>query len=161
MSYKNSTVIEYSLYNIASQKYSLFTNKPAIEQHRSGYPTIIEVIKSYPTIVLPTLTVLPGVTLVLVDGPILTPSSNPALRGVNLEVVGGTTQENEAVSTFISTLALSIHPNLCTLSCSSVDITRAYKGHHLGIPTSLTIPSEQTILNLEKRAYKMTQQRVS
>ena len=35
--------------------------------------------------------VLPGVTLVLVGGPILTPSSNPALRGVNLEVVGGTT----------------------------------------------------------------------
>ena len=49
-------------------------------------------IESYPTIVLPTLTVLPGVTLVLVGGPILTPSSNPALRGVNLEVVGGTTQ---------------------------------------------------------------------
>ena len=43
---------------------------------------------------LPTLTVLPGVTLVLVGGPILTPSSNPALRGVNLEVVGGTTQES-------------------------------------------------------------------
>ena len=41
---------------------------------------------------LPTLTVLPGATLVLVDGPILTPSSNPALHGVNLEVVGGTTQ---------------------------------------------------------------------
>ena len=40
---------------------------------------------------LPMLTVLPGVTLVLVGGPILTPSSNPALRGVNLEVVGGTT----------------------------------------------------------------------
>ena len=39
---------------------------------------------------LPTLTVLPGVTLVLVGGPILTPSSNPALRGVNLEVVGRT-----------------------------------------------------------------------
>ena len=34
---------------------------------------------------------LPGVTLVLVGGPILTPSSNPALCGVNLEVVGGTT----------------------------------------------------------------------
>ena len=36
---------------------------------------------------------LPSVTLVLVGGPILTPSSNPALRGVNLEVVGGTTLE--------------------------------------------------------------------
>ena len=46
----------------------------------------------FAVIVLPTLTVLPGVTLVLVGGPILTPSSNPALRGVNLEVVGGTTQ---------------------------------------------------------------------
>ena len=34
---------------------------------------------------------LPTLTLVLVGGPILTPSSNPALRGVNLEVVGGTT----------------------------------------------------------------------
>ena len=42
---------------------------------------------------LPTLTVLPGVTLVLVGGPILTPSSNPALRGVNLEVVGAPTQK--------------------------------------------------------------------
>ena len=42
---------------------------------------------------LPTLTVLAGVTPVLVGGPILTPSSNPALRGVNLEVVGGTTQD--------------------------------------------------------------------
>ena len=41
---------------------------------------------------LPNLTVLPGVTLVLVGGPILTPSSNLAFRGVNLEVVGGTTQ---------------------------------------------------------------------
>ena len=41
---------------------------------------------------LPTLTGLPSVTLVPVGGPILTPSSNPALRGVNLEVVGGTTQ---------------------------------------------------------------------
>ena len=38
-----------------------------------------------------TLTVLPGVALVLVGEPILTPSSNPALRGVNLEVIGGTT----------------------------------------------------------------------
>ena len=36
---------------------------------------------------LPTLTVLLGVTMVLVGGPILTPLSNPALRGVNLEVV--------------------------------------------------------------------------
>ena len=41
---------------------------------------------------LPKLTVLPGVTLVLVGGPILTPTSNQALRGVNLEVVGGPTQ---------------------------------------------------------------------
>ena len=41
----------------------------------------------------PTLAVLPGVTLVLVGEPILTPSGNPALRGVNLEVVGETTQE--------------------------------------------------------------------
>ena len=40
---------------------------------------------------LTTLTVPPGVTLVLVGGPILTTSSNPALRVVNLEVVGGTT----------------------------------------------------------------------
>ena len=39
----------------------------------------------------PTLAVLPGITLVLVGEPILTPSSNPALRGVNLEVVGETT----------------------------------------------------------------------
>ena len=39
---------------------------------------------------LPQLTVLPGVTLVLVGAPILTPSSNPELHGVNLEVVGGT-----------------------------------------------------------------------
>ena len=39
----------------------------------------------------PTLAVLPGVTLVLVDEPILTPSSNPVFRGVNLEVVGETT----------------------------------------------------------------------
>ena len=38
---------------------------------------------------LPTLTGLPSVTLFLVGGPILTRSSNPALRGVNLEVVGG------------------------------------------------------------------------
>ena len=52
-------------------------------------PYYFGVIESYPTIVLPTQTVLPGVTLVLVGGPILTPSSNPALRGVNLEVVGG------------------------------------------------------------------------
>ena len=43
---------------------------------------------------LPTLTVLPGVTLVLVDLPILTPSSNSALRGATLEVVGGTTLNN-------------------------------------------------------------------
>ena len=50
------------------------------------------VSESYPTIVSPTLAVLPGVTLVLVGEPILTPSSNPALRGVNLEVVGETTQ---------------------------------------------------------------------
>ena len=35
------------------------------------------------------LTGLPSITLVLVVGPILTPSSNPALHGVNLEVVGG------------------------------------------------------------------------
>ena len=35
-----------------------------------------------------TLAVLPGVTLVLVGEPILTPSNNPALRGVNLEVFG-------------------------------------------------------------------------
>ena len=48
--------------------------------------------KSYPTIVSPTLAVLPGVTLVLVGEPILTPSINPALRGVNLEVVGEPTQ---------------------------------------------------------------------
>ena len=41
----------------------------------------------------PTLAVLPGVTLVLVGEPILTPSSNPALRGVTLEVVGETTLE--------------------------------------------------------------------
>ena len=41
---------------------------------------------------LPTLTGLPGVTLVLVDGPILTRSSNPALRGVNLKAVGGPPQ---------------------------------------------------------------------
>ena len=34
---------------------------------------------------------LPGITLVLVGEPILTLSSNPALRGVNLEVVGETT----------------------------------------------------------------------
>ena len=34
---------------------------------------------------------LSGVTSVLVCGPILTPSSNPAIRGVNLEVVGGPT----------------------------------------------------------------------
>ena len=40
----------------------------------------------------PTLAALPGVTLVLVGEPILTPSSNPALRGVNLEVVGDTPQ---------------------------------------------------------------------
>ena len=38
------------------------------------------------------LAVLPGETLVLVGEPILTPSSNPALRGVNLEVVGEPTQ---------------------------------------------------------------------
>ena len=38
------------------------------------------------------LTGLPGVTLALVGGPILTKSSNPALRGVNLEVVGGPPQ---------------------------------------------------------------------
>ena len=43
----------------------------------------------------PTLAVLPGVTLVLVGEPILTPSSNPALRGVNLEVVGETTLEKK------------------------------------------------------------------
>ena len=54
-------------------------------------PYYFGVIESYPTIVLPTLTVSPGVTLVLVDASILTPSSNPALRGVNLKVVGGTT----------------------------------------------------------------------
>ena len=41
---------------------------------------------------LPTQTELPGVTLVLDGGPILAPSSNPALRGVNLEVVGGPPQ---------------------------------------------------------------------
>ena len=44
---------------------------------------------------LPTLTVLTGLTLVLVGGPILTPASNPALPGVNLEVVGGTTLVSE------------------------------------------------------------------
>ena len=43
---------------------------------------------------LPTLTVLPGATLVVVGGPILTLSCNPALLGVNLEVVGGPTLEN-------------------------------------------------------------------
>ena len=82
-------VIAYSLYSITLQKYSLFTNKPAIKLHRSGYLTIFGVIESYPTIVLPTLTELPGVTLVLVGGPILTLSSDPTLRWVNLEVVGG------------------------------------------------------------------------
>ena len=81
-------VIAYSLYNITLQKYYSFTNKPTSEQHRSGYPTIFGVIESYPTIVLPTLTGLPGVTPVLVGLPLLTPSSNPSLRGVNLEVVG-------------------------------------------------------------------------
>ena len=85
-------VIAYSLYNITLQKYSLFANNPTIEYHRSGSPTILRVIESYPTIMLPTLTGLPGVTLVLVGRPILTQSSNPALRGVNLEVVGGPTQ---------------------------------------------------------------------
>ena len=45
---------------------------------------------------LPTLTGFPGVTMVLVGGPILTQSSNPALRGVNLEVVGGTTRVTPA-----------------------------------------------------------------
>ena len=89
MSHKNSMVIAYSIYDITSQIYSLFTNKPATEYHRSGYPPIFGVIESYPTIVLPTLTGLPGVTLVLVGGQIFPQSSNPALRGVTLEVVGG------------------------------------------------------------------------
>ena len=69
-------VIAYSLYNITLQKYSLFTNKPTIEQHCSVYPTILGVIESYPTIMLPMLMGLPGVTLVLVGGPIFTQSSN-------------------------------------------------------------------------------------
>ena len=56
---------------------------------------------------LPTLTGLPGVTLVLVGGPILTPSSNPALRWVNLEVVGGTTLESVAASKFVTKLMLT------------------------------------------------------
>ena len=64
-----------------------------IEQRRSGYPTIFSVIESYRTIVLPTLTGLPSVTLVLISRPILTLSSNPALRGVNLEVVGRPPQQ--------------------------------------------------------------------
>ena len=50
-------------------------------------------VESYTTIVLKTLTGLPGVTLVLVGEPILTPTSKPALRRVNLKVVGGTTNE--------------------------------------------------------------------
>ena len=50
-------------------------------------------IESYPTIVLPMLTGLPGITVVLVGGPILTQSNNPALCGVNLEVVGGPPQQ--------------------------------------------------------------------
>ena len=87
MSHKNSMLIAYSLRNITLRKYSLFTNKPKIEQHRSRYPTIFEDIESYPTIVLPTLTGLPCVGLVLAGGPIFTKSSNPALRGVTLEGV--------------------------------------------------------------------------
>ena len=44
---------------------------------------------------------LPGVTLVLVGEPILTPSSNPALRGVNLEVVGEPTQNTVRAVIFV------------------------------------------------------------
>ena len=52
-------------------------------------PYYFRVIESYPAIVLPTLTGLPHVTLVPVDGTIFTRSSNLALRVVTLEVVGG------------------------------------------------------------------------
>ena len=52
----------------------------------------------------PTLAVLPGVTLVLVGEPILTPSSNPALRGVNLEMVGEPTQESLNVQLMVQTI---------------------------------------------------------
>ena len=47
----------------------------------------------------PTLAVLPGVTLVLVSEPILSPSSNPALRWVNLEVVGEPTLYSATAAT--------------------------------------------------------------
>ena len=83
MSHKISLVIAYSLYNITLQKYFLFSNTAA------ATPTVLGVIESYPTVMLPTLTELPGVTLVLVDGQIFTQSSNPELSGVTLEVVGG------------------------------------------------------------------------
>ena len=75
-----------------SPKYSLISNKLTIEQDRSGYPTIFGVIESYQTIVLPTLTALPGVTLVLLGGPIFTQSCHPPLRGATLEVVIGPTE---------------------------------------------------------------------
>ena len=86
-------VIAYSLYNITlqnilcSQTYQRSSNTAAATQLFLGF------IESYPTIVLPMLTGLPGITLVLVGGPILTPLSNPALCGVNLEVVGGLPQQ--------------------------------------------------------------------
>ena len=56
-------------------------------------PSILGVIESYPTIVLPKLSGLPGVTLVLVGRLISTPSSRLAL---NMEVVDGTAQRGSA-----------------------------------------------------------------
>ena len=57
---------------------------------------------------LPTLTGLPGVTLVLVGGRIFTQSSNPVLRGVTLEVAGGSPLDytNKMIAVVVTELQL-------------------------------------------------------
>ena len=91
MSHKNSMVIAYFICNINYKNILCLQTNQRSSNTAAATLLFLGVIESYPTIVLPTLTVLLCVTLVLVGGPILTPSSNPALRGVNLEGVGGTT----------------------------------------------------------------------
>ena len=79
---------------------------------------------------LPTLAVLPGVTLVLVGEPILTPSSNPALRGVNLEVVGEPTQQLQS----IDTLNLFTKNKHCQFAMSAAGTENDWKHQQLTLP---------------------------
>ena len=76
----------FFVYQQTNDRVIPFVGLPMLTGCYYYYPTIYGVIESYPTIVLPMLTGLPGITMVLVYGPIFTQSSNPALCGVNAKV---------------------------------------------------------------------------